>query len=278
MSRTLAISLLILFMQAPHGTAADKTGFRENAIHDLKAVEDEFAKVAADKDWVTAFGTYFDEDGLWFVPEPQRTKDSLGKLPPEAAKVKVDWYPTTTDASSSGTLGYNLGPYTWSNPDPAKPPRQGYFFTIWRRAAAGYRVAIDFGVNTGLPATEKRSDWKAVARREGKTEGEPLPALADLDNAKEYVWAKDAVMLRDGVAPRRGSAEIKKQLATEKDAVGFGFIDGRVEGDLGYTYGSLRKGKDTEPAGYYVHVWRLDPKHRWTLAVDVAKRIAPKAP
>jgi ketosteroid isomerase-like protein len=292
MRRTLCISFLLLLLRVSALPAAETP--RDTAVRDLAAVERAFAQTAADKDWIVAFKTYFAEDGVWFVPAPEKTQVSLVKLPPEAAKVKVEWYPTLTDASSTGQLGFNLGPYVWSEADPTKPAKRGYFFTVWKRTASGaFRVAVDFGVNTGAAAPEGRGDWHAVARRSVASTRDrlfTLTTLADEDRAVADAmreaggvgysdrFDREAVLLRDGILPRRGPA-IRKQLQSERDPLRLYVTDGAVDGDLGYTYGTVQKGASTSVAAYYVHVWRLDPKRTWRLAVDVLKPVPPqKAP
>jgi ketosteroid isomerase-like protein len=286
MTRVLSMSLVMLLMEASASIGAESP--RDAALRDLAKVENEFAQVAADKDWIAAFKSYFAEDGVWFVPAPEKTQESLAKLPADAAKVKVEWYPTLSDASSTGQLGFNLGPYVWSDADPTKLPKRGYFFTVWKRNAAGaFRVAVDFGVNVGSAAQERRSAWHAVSRRPVAAKQGGLTALAEQDRAvgeaiREQgaagyagLFDRDAVLLRDGVPPRRGTTAIRKQLAGETDAWRFYVIDGAVDGDLGYTYGSVQKGSSATAAGYYVHVWRLDAKRTWRLAVEVLKPLPP---
>jgi ketosteroid isomerase-like protein len=294
MIRTLAISLALL-SSAPF-VAAGETDTRAAAVRDLVAVENAFAQLAADKDWIVAFKTYFAEGGLWFVPQPERTQASLAKLPPEAAQAKVEWYPTLTDASLAGDVGFNLGPYSWSNPDPTKPPRRGYFFTIWtRESGQPFRVAIDFGAPNAVGPAPRRSDWRAV-RRDAAPAAETvaLDAMRTADSdlcaairreglAKGYAQHLDreAVLLREG-GLHVDAKEIRKYLQG-KTAICHRPQDTHVaaSGDLGYAYGPYSQGvdvpEDAPPAGYYVHVWRRDAKGRWRLAVDVANTAPPAA-
>jgi ketosteroid isomerase-like protein len=290
----LAISLLLL-SPAPLVAAAEADA-RAAAVRDLVAVENAFAQLAADKDWIVAFKTYFAEDGLWFVPQPEHTQVSLAKLTPEAAQAKVEWYPTLTDASFAGDVGFNFGPYTWSNPDPAKPPRRGYFFTIWtRQSGQPFRVAIDFGAPNPVGPAPRRSDWHAVRRDAAPAAGTvALDAMRTADSdlcaairrdglAKGYAQYLDreAVLLREG-GLRADAKEIRRYLQG-KTAICERPQDTHVaaSGDLGYTYGSYSQGvdvpEDAPPAGYYVHVWRRDAKGRWHLAVDVANTASPAA-
>jgi ketosteroid isomerase-like protein len=292
MTRTVAISLAVL-MSAQLAAAGD-TEARAAAVRDLVAVENAFAQLAADKDWIVAFKSYFAEDGLWFVPQPERTQESLTKLPAEAAQAKVVWYPTLTDASFAGDLGFNLGPYSWSNPDPAKPPRRGYFFTIWKRAAGQpFRVAIDFGAPNPTGPEPARTEWRAVRRDAASAAVTIAPEVlrtADADlcaairrygPAKGYARQLDreAVLLREG-GPRTDAKAIRKYLEG-KTAIcpRPQYADVAASGDLGYTYGPYVLGADAAadapPAGYYVHVWRNDGRGRWKLALDVANTVPP---
>jgi ketosteroid isomerase-like protein len=292
MTRTVAISLLLLI--SAQTARAGGPDARAAAVRDLVAVENAFAQLAADQDWIVAFKTYFADDGLWFVPQPERTQESLAKIPSEAAHAKVEWYPTLTDASGDGALGFNLGPYTWSNPDPAKPPRRGYFFTIWtREAGQPFRVAIDFGAPNPEGPAPSRSEWRAVRRSASAvsavvspdvlrtSDAELCAAIRKEGLAKAYARYvdRDTVLLREG-GPRTTAKAIGK------------YLEGKMpicpqpqqshiatSGDLGYTYGSYvgadAASTDAPPAGYYVHVWRKDGKGRWRLAVDVANTVPP---
>src|SRR5688572_15671714 len=107
--------LALLAAPAPAPTEAPS---REGALAGLAKVEGEFAALAAEKDWVHAFQTFFAYDGVLFVPQPALAREELKKLPPEAANQDVAWFATWTDIARSADLGFNLGPYTWTKPGP----------------------------------------------------------------------------------------------------------------------------------------------------------------
>jgi ketosteroid isomerase-like protein len=276
-------------------TPAGAAGGRDQAIKDLVQVEREFAATAGAKNWRDAFAAYFADDGVWFTPNPTLTKPALAGVPPDALKDKVEWFATRTEASHAGDLGFNTGPYRWTNPDPKRPVRHGYFFTIWKRKAdGGFKVALDFGARSTDPTPETEHDWRALSGSAYVSRpGDPTPTADDLGKkdqaltaairehglAAGYAQLLDAegALLREEKRPLRTPAAIREYLAAQKNVREIEFEPLHTElassGDLGYTYGSYTAiARDFGPdiISYYVHVWRRDAKGDWKLVFDVA--------
>ena len=293
------ISALVLILSAEvaaAGKAPQKPSAREQAVQDLVSVENDFAARAAKTNWLEAFAAYFADDGIWFTPVPQNTKEALGTIPAEAGKSKVEWFATWTDASGAGDLGFNLGPYKWSDPDGSVRP--GYFFTVWKREAEGaFKVAIDFGINMSEAPAETRDDWRAAAGSDYRAKKSAARATrADLEKVEADLCAAisrdgvvsaferhlddDAVLLRDGRAPvREAAARLQYLESVAAQKVCFQSSQGSVakSNDLGFTYGAFTAGtKDAKPApaGYYLHVWRRNKKGEWKIAIDMQKDAA----
>src|SRR5258708_36238758 len=144
--RRSAVTVALLFVSlAADITAGATAPGRDPAIKDLVQVERDFAALAVQKNWRDAFLAYFSDEGVWFTPNPVRTTPALASVPASVLKDKVEWFATRTDASQAGDIGFNTGPYRWTNPDPHKPIRQGHFFTICKRQPdAHFKVALHF--------------------------------------------------------------------------------------------------------------------------------------
>jgi ketosteroid isomerase-like protein len=300
MRRELGFAAVLLAALASAGAAGEpkgKTSLRGAALEELRKVELDFAALALKETWRDAFLAYFSDEGVWFVPGPTRTREGLAKMPADQAKEKVEWYPTLTDASLAGDLGINIGPYSWTFPDPTKPIGRGYFFTIWKRQPDGQlRVALDFGSEAPKPPTEKAGDWRAL-RATGFTSSDKKAASADDLKAQEAALSQamddrgaaaytavldpEASMMRKGMMPLRSASAIK----TFVQAKGWKsarfvptFADIAGSGDLGYTYGEYvtTLAKDAgEVTGFYAHVWRRNGKGEWKLLFDVANTNPP---
>jgi ketosteroid isomerase-like protein len=303
MRRELGVAVLMLAVAASAAVAAEpkgKTNLRAAALEELRKVELDFAAHALKETWRDAFLAYFSDEGVWFVPGPSKTREGLAKMPAGQAKEKVEWYPTLTDASLGGDLGFNMGPYSWTFPDPAKPIGRGYFFTIWKRQPDGnFRVALDFGSEAPKPPSEKPADWKAL-RATGldpsakkATPADELAALettfsktlADRGAALGYggILDAEAMMMRKSTMPLRGPAAIKAFVQSKgwKSAqFEVAYFDLATSGDFGYTYGQYTTtlAKDAgEIKGYYAHVWRRNAKGEWKLLFDVANVDPPQS-
>jgi ketosteroid isomerase-like protein len=288
------VAFLLVSLAADITAGATATG-RDQAIKDLVQVERDFAALSVQKNWRDAFRAYFSDDGVWFTPNPERTKPALAAVPESVLKDKVEWFATRTEASQAGDLGFNTGPYRWTNPDPRKPVRQGYFFTIWKRQPDGhFKVAVDFGARSNGPALETERDWRALGGSPYvPRSGEKAATADDLKNQEAAftevlreeglaggyarVLDREATLLRDEKLPMRTAAAIREHLSGLKKVASLSFNPEYAavasSGDLGYTYGSYTiVATDFGPdiISYYAHVWRRDAKGEWKLLFDVA--------
>jgi ketosteroid isomerase-like protein len=281
-------------------------GAREDALSSLVAAERAFAKMSVDTSQREAFLAYFADEGVWFVPGPRNTKESLRKQPPSAAAPGrvLDWDPVAGDVAASGDLGYTTGPWIASErgaaPAPAKPVATGWFFSVWQRSGeAGWKVVADFGVNArharvlrgqaferavvraSAPAAQASSLREPDAADAAKSSIE-LRA-ADVELARRVTaagWAEalragatsDVRTYRDGHEPVSGrqAAVAILQAGARSSTCQPSFARASNAGDLGFTYGAYTEG--TGPGmvrGYYLHVWKR-VSGRWKLAVHVA--------
>ncbi len=164
------------------------------SMDSLVQAERAFARTSVQTSQREAFLANFADDGVWFSPGPENTKDALRKQPAPAGPPArtLDWEPTTGDVAASGDLGYTTGPYV-STPRVSDAPansvsgsseagvvdeharqsearlaRTGWFFSVWRwRGDVQWKVAADFGVECPAsgplrPRAFKRAEVRAV--------------------------------------------------------------------------------------------------------------------
>jgi ketosteroid isomerase-like protein len=274
---------------------------QDAALASLVEAERAFASMSVRTSQREAFLATFAEDGVSFAPAPVNTRESLSAGPPGEQKFTLDWEPVTGDVAASGDLGYSTGPYTVSQgPDAGstKITGQGWFFSIWKRAAGGpWRVAADFGVSTppvGVlrPRPFQRAASRAVPAaspaKGGGGNGELLDAerafadQASRDGSPAAYRARataDVRVYRQGSAPLVGPEEAEPRLPPRGARVTWepGFAAVSSAGDLGYAYGAytVRASITATPTlGYYLHVWKRMPPG-WRLAADVTNQSGP---
>lgn len=97
-----------------------------------------FNAAAQAKGQWTAFREFAASDAVMFVPQPVKAQDWL-KDRKDPAKA-VEWWPTESWVSCSGTVAVNTG--GWKLPDGTV----GFFSTVWRKEADGsWKWIVDGG-------------------------------------------------------------------------------------------------------------------------------------
>jgi ketosteroid isomerase-like protein len=265
-------------------------------LDSLVKAERAFARMSVATSQRDAFLANFADDGVWFTPGPQNTREALrGQPAPTGPPARtLDWEPATGDIAASGDLGYTTGPYL-STPRAADvPPRTGWFFSVWRwRPGAGWKVAADFGVEAPAsaplrPGTFTRADERAVKPRvkpDPKACGEELRA-ADValaaaagDRGFQMVYrtfaTPDVLVFRPGGAPIAGRLAVVSVMPSVPLRYTLQPVHAEASraGDLGFTYGSYIEASDGRPEvhGYYLHVWKR-LSDGWKLAADVTNQ------
>jgi hypothetical protein len=180
---------------------------QSQAAKELADTERAFSKASEDHGMFKAFYDYFTDDGIRFSPTPTYARFELASAAKgEKPDFKLAWYPTWTRVSSSGDMGFDLGPWAISAlSDKKRPPRYGYFFSIWRKTQQGWRVVLDSGIRTPQPVPEQESAWqgkqKQVAARK-----ETKPGLSLLEAEQAF---------RDSVESTGAASAYRKSLAPE---------------------------------------------------------------
>jgi hypothetical protein len=264
------------------GACAVEPSAPEGALDELFAAERAFAKDSTERGMRAAFLEHFATDGVDFRPGPgvMRQRMLARPAPADPLALVLDWSPQAGAVARAGDLGYTTGPFSLSNArDASAPTRYGYFFSVWKRENATWRVGLDAGVSTpaapapnslAAPAAPRASAFAwANAGGRGK---EALLALdrgarsldPDPADASSYfeLLANSVRVFREGSyaivgadAARRTLAATGRRVVWTPAGAGTSASD-----DLGYTYGRFVRfiGASEEASGYYVHVWQRD--------------------
>jgi ketosteroid isomerase-like protein len=240
-----------------------------------------------------AFYDYFTDDGIRFSPTPTYARFELASAAKgEKPDFKLAWYPTWTRVSSSGDMGFDLGPWTISDlSDKKRPPRYGYFFSIWRKTQQGWRVVLDSGIRTPQPVPEQESAWQGKQKQvAGRKETKPGLSLLEAEQAfhdsVESTGAASAYskslapefsFLRNQSLPIRSVSEVEKALSSTGIA-SISMVPLKCEmassGDVGYCIGSYlglpKTESEKEDRGFYVHCWEK-VNGEWKIFIDVTE-------
>ncbi len=244
---------------------------REHAA--LVAAERAFAKHADDADIRTAFRAAFAPDAVWMVPAPTRLEEAYATRPapadPRAARLQ--WDPVISGIAASGDFGFTSGPSVFSLRDQSRPPGYGAYFSIWKRDAQRWRVALDAGIQSPTPIPpEALQPSPRVHPAPGGAARDLRPPL-EMERAQPWsldalaaALAGDARYYREG-PPVHGSDSIRTAVAaahpmTLEPAGG----EIATSADLAYTYGAWRS---AGAKGHYVHLWTRDARGNWKIAL-----------
>jgi ketosteroid isomerase-like protein len=276
--------------------AAAGANARESAIDSLVRAERAFARMSVTMSQRDAFLANFADDGVWFSPGPENTKETLRKQPAPAGPPSrlLDWEPATGDAAESGDLGYTTGPYRSTSKVAAQPVATGWFFSVWRwRADVQWKVVADFGIECAeagplRPRTFRRADVRGVSPRVKPGAGVSADELRAADAAFAEEAGRSGLQAayrerstKDLLIFRRGSAPIGGRLAvlsvTSSAPMRLALQPSHAEasraGDLGFTYGAytIAAAGGGEQKGYFLHVWKRQADG-WKLAADVTNQ------
>ena len=234
------------------------------------------------------FLKYLARDGMVFRPAVTPARPVYEKAKPGGGKLA--WRPQEVVVASSDDLGMSWGPFTFTVA--GAPTSHGHYFSVWRREAGAWRLFLDLGVSHP-PVDIPVPDWSVPLERPDEQPlltdaafalekerllaresslvldaGDPAPFLAQLDPR--------VVLLRDGVAPIRGTAgyEVPKGGRTWKP------LGGELSraGDLAVCYGEASDGASAGKVPTrrcsYVHVWRRTAG-RWRLIAEATLPLPP---
>lgn len=288
---TAAIVALLAVLTGLPVTGQEKAREGRVAVLDaLVEAERAFARLSGRIGQVPAFLAYFADDVVTFRPAPATGKEALRALAGSAAVPParhLDWEPWFADVADAADLGYTTGPTMVTEVATGKTLRTGWYFSVWKHDANGWRVAADIGieappagalrprpVTAGVAATSfarpgrAREELLGVEREMAERAGS-----AGLADAYGRYLGASARIYRDGNSPMVGAAAIAAFLAASPAPGGWRVLDAGVSasGDLAFTYGlyGVAPAQDASAAkGSFLHVWKPGPSG-WTLAAEV---------
>jgi ketosteroid isomerase-like protein len=273
--------------------AAASAQERAAAIAVVEA-ERAFSRLSGKVGHIAAFLAYFSDDVVTFQPTPgigkERLRQAADRMPVPPA-IRLDWEPWFADAAEAGDLGYTTGPSISMETSTGKVVRTGWYFSIWKHDAAGWRVIADIGTETPpagplRPRTVDAADHSARGiAAAGRSKEDVLSleralgaAISSAGLAKAYTpyLGASSRLHRDGVLPLVGAAAIAAYLASQPAVRGCRAMDAGISksGDLAYSLGEcdIAPASGTSPiqAGF-LRVWKSGPRG-WWLAADVVTR------
>jgi len=153
-SVSIAVVLTMLMFGGLHASAQKA---RTNAEDSIRAADQQWLKVFADKDLEKSVA-FCAEDGSVLAPNaPIATgKEAIGKLFSGFFALpgfKISWRPVKAQVAKSGELGYTSGVYQMTFNDPSGKPASdtGKYVTIWKKQGdGGWKVLFDI-FNSDLP-------------------------------------------------------------------------------------------------------------------------------
>lgn len=265
-------------------------------IDSLVKAERAFAKMSVATSQRDAFLANFADDGVWFTPGPENTREAIRRQPAPAGPPArtLDWEPAIGDIAASGDLGYTTGPYVSTPRAADAPPRTGWFFSVWRwRPDTRWKVAADFGIEAPAPVALRPSAFRRSEVRAGRLRVPPGAkvleeelraadaAFADVASGRGFQMAyrvlatSDVLVYRSGVAPVGGRVAVESVMpsAPLRFTLEPTHAEASQAGDLGFTYGAYTEAASSRPEsrGFYLHVWKR-LADGWKLAVDVTNQ------
>jgi ketosteroid isomerase-like protein len=265
-------------------------------LDSLVKAERAFAKMSVATSQGDAFLANFADDGVWFIPGPENTREAIRRQPAPAGPPArtLDWEPAIGDIAASGDLGYTTGPYVSTPRAADAPPQTGWFFSVWRwRSDTRWKVAADFGIEAPAsvalrPRAFRRSEVRAFKLRVTpgpKALEEELraadAAFADVASGRGFQVAyrvlatQDVLVFRPGVAPVGGRVAVESVMpsAPLRFTLEPTHAEASQAGDLGFTYGAYTEAAGGRPElrGFYLHVWKR-LADGWKLAADVTNQ------
>lgn len=265
------------------------------ALDSMVSTERMFAATSLREGIRASFMKYFADSAVAFSPAPYNFRQAALKSPapadPHARTLR--WEPVAGDVSSSGDLGYLMGPSTLTDHSkPDAPVRYGFYLSVWKKQPDGsWKVVLDIGTDAteqimrffgsgftplghGTYHTLLDSVDRDMALRDLERQDSvymKLVADKDVQGAYQELLDSIAVAIRPEVGPIEGRDSIVAHLTLNHGLRLLEPMKADVShaGDLGYTYGAYKINPEvSKPSGFYVRIWKKDTKGVWKLAVE----------
>jgi len=124
----------------------------------LLTTDQEFSDYSVAKGMYAAFDAYMDDSATMYRDghEPFTGRKAIMALFNPDSPAVLEWSPTSGEIAESGDLGYTLGRWKLTVPDPKGADRvsHGFYVSIWKKQPDGsWKYVFDSGING--PAPEK---------------------------------------------------------------------------------------------------------------------------
>ncbi len=275
----LRTALLVLLVAVVWSGSA-RGGNPKSPVQSVVEAERAFAKMSVDKNHREAFLANFAADGKLLRPGAVVAKTWIAEHEKWGTAGLLTWDPSVAYATPEGDLAYTTGPWEFRQERDlsTKAVAFGYFITIWKHEASGWKVEFDHGSSnpepaspvapfggTGAPAPAA-SGKKAAAQDPQQIDAEFAKALASEGAAKAYgaYLRDDARLHREGKYPVLGKSAIVAAVASDPTGIVFVPAGGGISasGDLAYVFGTIGEN------GSYFRIWRSSPGG-WRIALDL---------
>lgn len=290
-ARRVAVAVLAALLLAVHARAQRADSLPPDLVTMIDT-ERAFAARALGVGWKQAFLEYFADDAIGFERnEVGLAKGQISRQPDPPKDLKLQWEPRYGDVSTTGEIGYLIGPVQTVRASSAAGQkatvRHSNYASIWKKQTDGtYRVILDFGTATPGPVPYAPGFTRAPhANRFTGDYDDTTPPLGAADSilnsslrsapARAYRGhvADGARLLRPGRLPIVGAPAIAAWAGGERayTAADTRFTESARSGDLGYTWGTYAwpaRGRGAGEKGFYVRVWVRERNGQWKLALD----------
>lgn len=267
MSRILLLALAFVTTQ----TLAQK------GLDEMIAAEKSFAAYAVANSTKEAFLKFIDTSAIMFEGGMPVNGYQLW-LKKEKRPGVLNWRPRYAEISASGDFGFTAGPWTFQ-PQSVKDSviASGYFFTVWKKNAAGeWKFILDVGTDEGPGMPEKEvvriTTEKGRGREHTLREAEEaFMALYKEDEPGAYKnFMSGNVIIAGEKAPlKTGYINWQYSTASQPGKMAFTLLGTGIapSGDLGYSYGTAESNGKKET---WLRIWRHELTG-WKIALQLIR-------
>lgn len=265
---------LLLATSSALVAACASTSATEHPTVSLVQAERDFAANGSRLTVNDAFLGVLAQDAVLFRPTPVNARASLAERP-MAATLLLLWAPIFAETSTDGSLGITTGPSEYGQ-RPAARAGTGHFLSVWRLTPAGWRLAIDGGIDapleTSVAGAARELDVRGGTRTypdDGDIRGAEASLLRDYHKYFQDWADEDARVFRNGNAPTQTKREAIALVQREDSSTVFVPSEFVTSGsnDIAYVYGVVNP--QSAAPGAYLRIYRRGARRAWKIAYDL---------
>ncbi|QNL51274.1 DUF4440 domain-containing protein [Olivibacter sp. SDN3] len=259
----------------------------QEQINQLISAEYNMSVLAANRDVLTAYKAFSDENTIFFTPAPKNGLDFL-KNKPDLPDI-MSWKPVFAKVAKSDEWGFTTGPINWQRIGFSK--KYGEYLCVWKRNRKGewkiaYRAETEHGKPAGKINTTfespvdnqfRKSRSKARLRQREDiilSTDQLFSTILKADNQtafNEFLTQNSRLYLPDQ-QPVIGLDHIKtflkKQAITIETTANN--VDRAYSGELAYSNGNAVIMQNDEAVNcHYIRIWELQEDAMWKVIVEM---------